>query len=84
MTTLELEALKAEVARAVLETESRTLLEKVKKLFLREQKKEARAEEETMSKEEILADLSEACRELQLSREGKVKLKTLEEALDEL
>lgn len=84
MTTLELEALKAEVARAVLETESRTLLEKVKKLFLREQKKEARAEEETMSKEEILADFSEACRELKLRREGKVKLKTLEEALDEL
>lgn len=37
-----------------------------------------------MSKEEILADFSEACRELKLRKEGKVKFKTLEEALDEL
>ena len=39
MTTIELEAYKAEVAREVLNTDSRAVLEKVQKLLSRERKK---------------------------------------------
>lgn len=36
------------------------------------------------TKEEVLADFDQACKELKLNLEGKLELKTLEEALDEL
>ena len=81
MTTMELEARKTDIIRSVLEINSSSLLDKLMKFISREQEKEAEA---AMSKEEILADFSEACRELKLRKEGKVKFKTLEEALDEL
>ena len=84
MTTLEMEARKTDIIRSVLEINSSSLLDKLTKFISREREKEAEAAEGAMSKEEILADFSEACRELKLRKEGKVKFKTLEEALDEL
>lgn len=39
MTTIELEAYKAELAREILDTDSRAILDKVKKLLTRERKK---------------------------------------------
>ena len=37
-----------------------------------------------MTKEEILANFDQACKELKLNLEGKLEFKTLEEALNEL
>ena len=36
------------------------------------------------TKEEVLADFDQACKELKLNLEGKLELKSLEEALNEL
>ena len=47
---------------------------------IREQEEEA----EYISKEEILAGLDAALKELKLAREGKLKLKSAEELLEEL
>ncbi len=63
------------------ENSLKKLLAYTKKLVTK--KKEAE-EEPVQTKEEILADFAEACRELKLHREGKKKFKTLDEVLNEL
>lgn len=87
MTTMELDAMRAELARTILTTEDRDLLEKIKR-FIKRQAKKRDAKDETledkMTKEEILSDFTAACRELRMKHEGKIKLKTLEEAINEL
>ena len=57
------------------------LLAYTKKLVTK--KKEAE-EAPVQTKEEILADIAEACRELKLHREGNKKFKTLDEGSNEL
>jgi len=47
-------------------------------------KKKEAEEEPVQTKEEILADFAEACRELKLHKEGKVELQTWEEFKKEL
>ena len=57
----------------------------LKKLLAYTKKLKREAEEAPVqTKEEILADFAEACRELKLHREGKKKFKTLDEVLNEL
>lgn len=58
------------------------VLKYLKKLVAKKEK--AEEEEPVMTKEEILAHFAEACQELKLSREGKIKLKTWEELRHEL
>lgn len=62
--------------------------EAMKKLqkFLQHLKSEKAVKEEMSAaeKEEILNDIREGLRELKLAREGKIKMQTIEELLDEL
>lgn len=51
---------------------------------MRKRSKVKEEEEPCMTKAEILAGFDEACKELKLYKEGKVKLKTAEELLNEL
>ena len=56
MTTMELEACRAELARAILETEDWNVLDKVRRIVLPKSKKRAKAveeEEPVMSDEEV-------------------------------
>lgn len=83
MTTLELEAYKAELARQVLSIDSFEVLDAVKRTIKR-MKNKVTAQEETISKEEILAGIREGLLEMKEARRTGKKLKTAEELLDEL
>ena len=63
------------------ENSLKKLLAYTKKLVTKKREAE---EEPVQTKEEILADFAEACRELKLHREGKKKFNTLDEVLNEL
>lgn len=87
MTTMELEACRAELARAILETEDWNLLDKVRRIVLPKPKKRAKAaeaEEPVMSDEEVREGLKEAFRCAKLIREGKLKGRPAREVLNEL
>ena len=84
MTSMELEAYKAELAREILSTNSRQVLDEVKRLLIKLNKKTKKKEEETISKEDILAGIDAGLKEVKLSLEGKLKMKTAKELLDEL
>lgn len=92
MATLTLETLQNELIREVLNVNDINVLKKVKNLLRREERKssDARAsvlsEEEApyMTKEEILANFDQACKELKLNLEGKLELKSMEDLLKEL
>lgn len=86
MNTMTLDAKKNFLIRQILDTDSSELLNKVEQLFRRETKKAAKTTEDDdyMTKEEILAGFSEACKEIKLAREGKLKGTPLKEFLDEL
>lgn len=79
-----LEAKKNHLIRQILDTDNSDLLSKVEKLFRREAKKAVEAEEDCMTKEEILAGFNEACKEIKLAREGKLKGRPAEELINEL
>ena len=88
---MSLEAVQTELIRDILNINDVLLLEKIRKMLRREEKKAEQntlsvAEEEVpyMTKAEILANFDQACKELKLNLEGKLEFKTLEEALDEL
>ena len=87
MTTMDLEACRAELARAILETEDWNLLDKVRRIVLPKSKKrakEAEEEEPVMSDEEVREGLKEAFRCAKLIREGKLKGRPAREVLNEL
>ncbi len=85
MTSMELEAYKAELAREILTTDNRNVLDEINRLLIKLKKKAAKQEEEdTISKEEILAGIDAGLKEVKLSLEGKLKMKTAKELLDEL
>ena len=97
MTTTTLESLQNEVIRDVLNVSDVHILKKLKNFLRCEERKKheyaasqpasAVASEEAepyMTKEEILANFDQACKELKLNLEGKLEFKTLEEALNEL
>lgn len=60
-------------------------LKKLQKMLQRLKKEKAGAEEMTgKEKAEILGDIRDGLREVELARRGKIKLQTVEEFLDEL
>lgn len=88
--SMELEAYKAELAREILMSNSRQLLDKVKMVLHGESSivsdiaKEDVVEYKTKTKTEILSDLEQACQEAKLIREGKAKGISAEDLLNEL
>lgn len=86
MGTVALEALQNEVIREVLNVRDISVLKKVKKMLLPEGGADAVAEDEVpyLTKEEILANFDQACKELKQNLEGELEFKTAEELLDEL
>lgn len=86
MTTMERNACREELAQFILHTENNSLLDKIRRLINRENKKEAEAEntEAGMTKEEVMADLREAFQLAKLAKEGKAQGRPFEELLHEL
>ena len=88
MNVMELDAFRAELARTILTTEDYDLLDKIKQLIGLQDRKEDTAKEECgdadMTKEEILEEFAQACHELKQRKEGKLRFRTLKEALHEL
>lgn len=79
MTTMELEARKASLVRDILtEVDSLDLLDKLQKAYNR-LKKKASADEDTISKEEILAGIDAGLKDVKAGR-----TRPIEEFLDEL
>ena len=92
MSAVSLETLQNEVIRDVLNINDINVLKKVKNLLKREERKVPRVEVPSvvsedevpyMTKEEILANFDQACKELKLNLEGKLELKKAEDLLDE-
>lgn len=84
MDAISLQAVQNDIVRSVLNTYSFDTLNKVKRLLLREEKKAEATADVTLSEEEICCNFDQACKELKLSLDGKLELKSLEEALHEL
>lgn len=83
MTTVELQATKQSLIEAILQIEDLHALERLRK-YLNRLHPASKAEEDTISKEEILAGIDAGLKEVKLSMEGKLKLKTARELLNEL
>ena len=88
---MSLEAVQTELIRDILNVDDVLVLEKIRKMLRREEKKAEQgtlcvAEEEVpyMSKAEILANFDQSCKELKLNLEGKLELKNAEDLLNEL
>ncbi len=97
MATLTLESLQNELIRDVLRVDNMDILKKVRNLLRREERKTtgyaehvsapstvAEEAEPYMTKEEILANFDQACKELKLNLEGKLEFKNAEDLLNEL
>ena len=83
MTTMELNAMRGELAREILNIESIELLQKVQRYIKRAVKVE-QEEVEYIEKEEILNSIREGLREIKEARRTGRKLMTAEELLNEL
>ena len=83
MTTMELNAMRGELAREILNIESMELLQKVQRYLKRAMKTE-KEEVEYIEKEEILNSIREGLREVKEARRTGRKLMTAEELLNEL
>lgn len=97
MATLTLESLQNELIRDVLRVDDIDVLKKLRNLLHREERKAAGYAEQPsasasvaeeaapyMTKEEILANFDQACKELKLNLEGKLEFKNAEDLLNEL
>ncbi|CUP55688.1 hypothetical protein [Bacteroides thetaiotaomicron] len=84
MTTMELKSLKMDLVEELLSLNDKEMLNRVKNYLKRLKKEEAEKEEETISKEEILAGIAAGLKEVKLSKDGKLKQKTAREFLNEL
>lgn len=83
MTTMELNALRGELARDILNIESMELLSKIQRYIKRTLKVE-QEEVEYIEKEEILNSIREGLKEIKEARRTGRKLMTAEELLNEL
>lgn len=83
MTTMELKSLKMDLVEELLSLNDKEMINRVKN-YLKRLKKEAEKEEETISKEEVLAGIADGLKEVKLSMDGKLKQKTAREFLNEL
>ena len=83
MTTMELNAMRGELAREILNIESMELLQKVQRYIKRAMKTE-KEEVEYIEKEEILNSIREGVREIKERRRTGRQGMTLQELIDEL
>lgn len=84
MTTMELKSLKMDLVEELLGLNDKEMLNRVKTYLKRLKKMEAEKEEDEISKEEILAGIDAGLKEVKLSMDGKLDLKTAREFLNEL
>lgn len=71
-----------ELIREILDIKNVKVLESVKKMLIHA--KAAEDEKSYMTKNEIMDGLAEACKDIKLMREGKLKGRPIEELLNEL
>lgn len=82
---MELDAMKAALAREILNTDSSEILNKVRKVFERSKKEMSVADEkDTIGKEEVLSQIKKSMLEVKEVRKRGNRLQTLEELIDEL
>lgn len=84
MTTMELKSLKMELVEELLSLNDKEMLNRVKNYLKRLKKMEAEKEEEEITKEEVLAGIDAGLKEVKLSMEGKLEVKTAREFINEL
>ena len=84
MTTMELKSLKMDVVEELLSLNDKEMLNRVKNYLKRLKKMEAEKEEEEITKEEVLAGIDAGLKEVKLSMEGKLEVKTAREFINEL
>ena len=80
METIELASIKNELMAIISRTEDKKLLEKMMEIA----KQPIVNDDDSMTKEEILSDFDDACKELKLYMDGKIKLQSAEDFLNEL
>ena len=83
MTTMELKSLKMDLVE-LLSLNDKEMLNRVKNYLKRLKKMEAEKEEEEITKEEVLAGIDAGLKEVKLSMEGKLEVKTAREFINEL
>ena len=84
MTTIELKSLKMDLVEELLSLNDKEMLNRVKNYLKRLKKMEAEKEEEEITKEEVLAGIDAGLKEVKLSMEGKLEVKTAREFINEL
>ena len=84
MTTMELKSLKMDLVEELLSLNDKGMLNRVKNYLKRLKKMEAEKEEEEITKEEVLAGIDAGLKEVKLSMEGKLEVKTAREFINEL
>ena len=84
MTTMELKSLKLDLVEELLSLNDKEMLNRVKNYLKRLKKMEAEKEEEEITKEEVLAGIVAGLKEVKLSMEGKLEVKTAREFINEL
>ena len=84
MTTMELKSLKMDLVEELLSLNDKVMLNRVKNYLKRLKKMEAEKEEEEITKEEVLAGIDAGLKEVKLSMEGKLEVKTAREFINEL
>ena len=84
MTTMELKSLKMDLVEEPLSLNDKEMLNRVKNYLKRLKKMEAEKEEEEITKEEVLAGIDAGLKEVKLSMEGKLEVKTAREFINEL
>ena len=84
MTTMEFKSLKMDLVEELLSLNDKEMLNRVKNYLKRLKKMEAEKEEEEITKEEVLAGIDAGLKEVKLSMEGKLEVKTAREFINEL
>ena len=84
MTTMELKSLKMDLVEELLSLNDKEMLNRVKNYLKRLKKMEAEKEEEEITKEEVLAGIDAGLKEVKLSMEGKLEVKTAREFINVL
>ncbi|GFH86875.1 hypothetical protein [Bacteroides acidifaciens] len=84
MTTMELKSLKMDLVEELLSLNDKEMLNRVKNYLKRLKKMEAEKEEKEITKEEVLAGIDAGLKEVKLSMEGKLEVKTAREFINEL
>ena len=84
MTTMELKSLEMDLVEELLSLNDKEMLNRVKNYLKRLKKMEAEKEEEEITKEEVLAGIDAGLKEVKLSMEGKLEVKTAREFINEL